>query len=348
MEMDPTLFQSCPAHDVSATLPFCKMFGKHSLDDDEDVSTAPGSTNGSPENRLGSVSFGVGEDQATVSAYLSQSCEQEGDYLTNPSPPQCLFGTVDAEAAGKEEDFSADDGENVDEEEETGACEEAEFSLDGRLATIKRWRSFRRQQDAMSQFPPGQLQSPAALAPPGFDTRAEESAPPRFAGALAPPGFSNSTQDTSTWESPASLHVDVGRLVETAPPWLEVQIRELSLAALQVDAWQALLHPEPDDPQWQLLALVCCRGLVGFGTYALFEEVGKHGNLVMSVHHVVVASTHRGRGCGRRIVAELQAKAKSAGAWAVKLYSTPSAVRFYEHLGFKVVGPNQLMELHLA
>mmetsp|Transcript_81645 Transcript_81645/g.134941 ORF Transcript_81645/g.134941 Transcript_81645/m.134941 type:complete len:93 (+) Transcript_81645:725-1003(+) len=62
----------------------------------------------------------------------------------------------------------------------------------------------------------------------------------------------------------------------------------------------------------------------------------------------VGGSEHRGTGQGRRLVEELSAKACSAGAWAVKLYSTRSAVGFYKRLGFQVIGPNQLMEKRLV
>merc|ERR1719155_415861 len=48
--------------------------------------------------------------------------------------------TEEVHGAWSSQEESTEDGED---EEEEGAREEAEFSLDGRLATMKKWRRFR-------------------------------------------------------------------------------------------------------------------------------------------------------------------------------------------------------------
>jgi GNAT superfamily N-acetyltransferase len=126
--------------------------------------------------------------------------------------------------------------------------------------------------------------------------------------------------------------------------WLEDQIRALSREALGVDAWESLANPSPDDPEWQLLALVGRGCFVGFSTYAFFEE---GPGSIMSVHHLLISKTYRGLGCGHKLVTELFQRAEDVGAWAVKLFSRPDAIEFYKKVGFSIVGESDLMEYRL-
>lgn len=230
-----------------------------------------------------------------------------------------------------------------DDEQEEGADEESEFSLDGRLATMKRWRAYRAKvahTSTTTEPKPGFL----PRGPPGF-------APAHHEVASANSGSScqgGCMQPEQCHLNPASLNimrVEASRLMETGMPWLQQQIRSLSMDALKVDAWEALANPLPEDPEWQLLALVGCGSFVGFGTYAFFDEgLGT----VMSVHHLAIAETCRGMGCGRKLLQDLSCRAQAHGAWAIKLHSRPEAVKFYERAGFSEVGANHLMELRLS
>jgi len=144
--------------------------------------------------------------------------------------------------------------------------------------------------------------------------------------------------------APRALNIPASTLKEAAPAWLQQAIKTLSIEALEADAWDALCNPDPEDPEWNLLALVGPGGLVGFCTFAFFEE---GPGVIMSVHHLVIAHSCRGVGFGRILLADLLHQAREHGAWAVKLYSKSDAVGFYEKEGFELAGPNFLMELRL-
>lgn len=281
--------------------------------DAQDVDKDPLKTDGSPVSS---------DTSTTVGSALSDTCsegdEAEGDWLSQDESPE--------------------------DEEEEGAKEEAEFSLDGRLATLKRWRRFQ----ALGLQPEPMLQqSGPALSSDGM------------AKLLAPPGLCGMSCDNAPVTKPQPhtpagldfnlLNINGALLMQTRMPGLEEQIRLLSQRALGVDTWEALLRPEPEDPDWQLLALVGKDCLAGFSTYAFFPEDQDNGStgLIMSIHHVVVDELLRGTGHGSRMLKDLLSRARIANAWAVKLYSKPLAVGFYERLGFKLVGPDLLMELRL-
>jgi GNAT superfamily N-acetyltransferase len=270
-----------------------------------------------------------------------------------------------------------DESESVSDEEEEGADEEAEFSLDGRLATIKRWRAFRAREaqahaesvvegcEEFSIYASSSLALPPCT-PPGLPCASSSSSlalpactPPGLLcassrpPALGPPGLHGATDEAEA-RSEEEDHLDVtslsiirieaSRLMESGVLWLEQQIRALSREALGVDAWESLSNPSPDDPEWQMLALVGKGCFVGFCTYAFFEEdVGS----IMSVHHLLISKNYRGKGCGHRLVMELFQKAQDDGAWAVKLYSRPDAIEFYRRFGFSLVGAGDLMEYRL-
>eukprot|EP00931_Biecheleriopsis_adriatica_P119779 TRINITY_DN94971_c0_g1_i1.p1 TRINITY_DN94971_c0_g1~~TRINITY_DN94971_c0_g1_i1.p1 ORF type:complete len:333 (+),score=82.56 TRINITY_DN94971_c0_g1_i1:37-999(+) len=237
-------------------------------------------------------------------------------------------------------------------DQDLSADEEAEFSLDARLASAKRWRGFRSQMTALACGPPG-LTLPTGLSPPGLVPSART--PPGLPLRQVPCGPPGLAPETSVGkqghradkfeDGQQMLTVGAARLVQTAPSWLEHQIRAISLEALEVDAWKQLAEPEPDDPEWQLVALVGSCRLVGFATYAFFEE---GPGSIMSVHHVAISQSFRGMGFGRRLLAELLRRARQKGAWAVKLFSKPAAVAFYERAGFSVIGPDLLMELRMS
>lgn len=321
---DPAIPLTLKHHDLAFS---CKGLQACSADD-EDASTAYDSAQSSTES------------STLFFADLGPEVTADDSATNWTKSPGWVFSFGDAEDATSEV-----------EEEEVGAREEAEFSLDGRLATMKRWRGFHRQQETACIGPPGiaaaGVRCAARFGAPGIVSFTDEAVLPSPA-LLAPPGFNACAEEPATKESASLLHIDAGRLLETSPPWLEAQIRRLSSSALDTDTWEALLHPEPDDPRWQLLASVHCSGLIGFATYAFFEEVSECGRLIMSVQHVVVGPMHRGVGQGRRLLEELSAKACSVGAWGMKLYSKRSAVGFYERLGFQVIGPNHLMEKRLV
>jgi len=206
-------------------------------------------------------------------------------------------------AVGSEAACSDEEDIDLEEQDQNDEDVEEELSLDARLATLKRWRSF--------ALPPG----------------------------LAPPGLMQGPKRT-----PSTMTIGARLLPAIAPAWLKDEIRQLSLLSLEVDAWQHLVEPDPEDPEWQLMALIDSGGLVGFSTYAFFDE---GPGQIMSVHHVVVSAACRNMGWGRKLVADLVKRAEDAGAWAVKLYSRSEAVSFYTRVGFSVIGPNFLMEKRL-
>jgi GNAT superfamily N-acetyltransferase len=145
------------------------------------------------------------------------------------------------------------------------------------------------------------------------------------------------------------LNITSALLTQSQMPGLEQQIRLLSQRALGADTWEAFLEPEQGDPEWQLLTLVGRDCLAGFAKYAFFEEEcdDEREGMIMSIHHIVVDEALRGRGHGGVLLEDLLARARSSGAWAVKLYSTPAAVGFYERFGFKLIGADRLMERRL-
>jgi len=150
------------------------------------------------------------------------------------------------------------------------------------------------------------------------------------------------------------LSMSASLLPQSSVIELESRIRLLSQHALGVDAWEDLLEPETGDPEWHLLALMGKEFLAGFSTYAFFPEDCDDGSsgLIMSVHHMVAAKVFRGMGHGRTMLEDLLARARSANAWAVKLFSKPAAVGFYERMGFKLAGyenedGDHLMEVRL-
>ena len=190
----------------------------------------------------------------------------------------------------------------VQNEEEAGASEEAEFSLDGRLASLKRWRSFRARylplaEDLSPRVVAASMEVPCIgtrmqVSTPYTETAEEatERAGTAIAGpltsvepTLSMPGLppsQHSPTNIDSWQGlvpeispppgimppapvssadvfiPTLLKVDVSLLLDTALPGLEGQIRNLSQNSLGVDTWETLLHPEPGDPEWQLVALV--------------------------------------------------------------------------------------------
>lgn len=248
--------------------------------------------------------------------------------------------------------------ECTDIEEEEGAREEAEFSLDGRLANMKRWRRFkalRGETVSGSEVQTDQISAPAPSRSLGsiFGPQGALKLPP-------PPGLCGAsdteadTQSAPQVSTPQELdfkllNIDGSLLLQTQMPELVEQIRVLSQQALGVDTWEALLNPEPGDPEWQLLALVGPGFLAGFSKYAFFQEDCNDGSegTIMSIHHVVVDEALRGMGHGRTMLVDLLNRAQAANAWAIKLYSTPAAVGFYERLGFQIIGPDRLMEKRL-
>lgn len=286
-------------------------------------------------------------------------------------------------------------------EEEEGAQEESEFSLDGRLASIKRWRRFQALQQetgtgtsmAVSSIVPASVcdtplpahldtQVPPLSAqaltqahavdhccsmpvevqltfPPGLGelqrTRPErEFPPPPGLSCAAAPMQASVPLPTPSQISFNLLNMSASLLSQSSVPGLEGRIRLLSQHALGLDALEALLEPEPDDPEWHLLALVGKEFLAGFSTYAFFPEDCDDGSsgLIMSIHHVVAAKVFRGMGHGRTMLEDLLARARSANAWAVKLFSKPTAVGFYERMGFNLAGyenedGDHLMEVRL-
>lgn len=77
---------------------------------------------------------------------------------------------------------------------------------------------------------------------------------------------------------------------------------------------------------------------VGFGVASLKSE-GLH------LHRIVIASSHQGRGLGRRLICEIGRAAQRHGVeqvtLKVALHNTP-AIAFYEKLGFRVRGQTKL------
>mmetsp|Transcript_54008 Transcript_54008/g.96721 ORF Transcript_54008/g.96721 Transcript_54008/m.96721 type:complete len:245 (+) Transcript_54008:62-796(+) len=243
---------------------------------------------------------------------MAATCEVLREVLKKPEGSLGRFSAwIDDSATCSTEDLSttgesepASSDEEYPNEKLDEEDVEEELSLDARLATAKRWRRFR-------------------AAPPG----------------LAPPGL----KQGPAIRTPRMLIIGASALL-IAPNWLKEEIQQLSLSSLEVDAWQQLLEPDPEDPEWQLLSLVDGSGLLGFCTYAFFEE---GPGQIMSVHHVVISQACRGMGWGRKLLADLLRRAEDAGAWAVKLFSRSEAVGFYEKEGFSVVGSNLLMEKRL-
>eukprot|EP00930_Biecheleria_cincta_P038822 TRINITY_DN2668_c0_g1_i1.p1 TRINITY_DN2668_c0_g1~~TRINITY_DN2668_c0_g1_i1.p1 ORF type:complete len:336 (+),score=58.39 TRINITY_DN2668_c0_g1_i1:57-1064(+) len=267
--------------------------------------------------------------------------------------------------------FGTTEREDTDQSTQEDSGEEAEFSLDARLLSKKRWRSFRQCNSSYPasrcDVPPG-LAAPVLASPPGLVQDAPGLHPPsapasppglvQDAPCLRPPsapGLKPSIVNREASRAPAeptlplplatrALKIPASTLM-AAPAWLQQAIKKLSLDALEVDAWEALCNPDPEDPEWNLLVLVGPGGLVGFCTFAFFAE---GPGIIMSVHHLVIAHSCRGVGFGRTLLTDLLHQACEHGAWAVKLYSKSDAVGFYEKEGFNLAGPNFLMELRLT
>jgi len=311
----------------------------------------------------------VFEDLSTVAGSDISSADDSSCYGEDASPQSMtdtspLFFHHDRYLSAINEDIlqscSEDDSEGLpyDDEEEEGADEEAEFSLDGRLATIKRWRAFRAReaqanaQDLINDCEDQSMlvSSPNAFlpcTPPGLLSTSSPTP------TLGPPGLLEANDEAEA-ASALRCHLEVGslgiirieasRLMDSGVLWLEQQIRVLSREALGVDAWEQLANPSPDDPEWQLLALVGKGCIVGFCTYAFFEE---GPGSIMSVHHLLISEHYRGMGCGHKLVMDLFQRAQDVNAWAVKLYSRLDAIEFYKKFGFSSVGTDDLMEYRL-
>lgn len=303
------------------------------------------------------LSTAIGSDTSS-----SADCSEHGE---NAEP--LTFPGAEEGAHGFIEDDEQD-------EEEEGTDEENEFSLDGRLATMKRWRAYRaKMADSIVDIDQPLVASAPYMMSSSLEDSSEDeeqhetqafgsidncegsgrdcqaTVPCRPPGLMShcPPGLNACEPQSRVSICPESISfmkVEAKRLVEAPVPWLEREIRCLSMEALGEDIWDVLAKPLPEDPDWQLLALMSAGRLVGFCTYAFFDdEVG----CVMSVHHLAIAMNCRGSGCGRRLITSLQQRAQADNAWAIKLHSKPEAIGFYERMGFSLVGPNDLMELHL-
>jgi GNAT superfamily N-acetyltransferase len=287
------------------------------------------------------VSTAVGSDTSSVH---EESCQGEVHHDVTRVHGADATDVWSEEIANsrcvKNEVQELSDHSPYDDEQEEGADEECEFSLDGRLATMKRWRAYRARMEApvamLESSPTGVLwHGPPGLAPCQNDV----------SGASTNPAASGSQEQCRV--NPHSLSVmkvEAGRLLENTIPWLQQQISTLSLEALKVDTWEALANTLPEDPEWQLVALIGCERLVGFCTYAFFDD--GHGS-VMSVHHFVISAVCRGMGCGRKLVAEISHRAEAHGAYAIRLHSKPEALEFYVKMEFVEIGCDHLMELPL-
>lgn len=291
---------------------------------------------------------------------------QSPDATTSPSKSiDCTLELEDLSTTAGSEFLNVDDlGFGAIEREDTeqsiqeDSGEETEFGLDARLLSKKRWHSFRESINPVFRraVPPGLqhcMAAPGLASPPGLVHDAPGLHPPSapglkpFVGLIDGQSSIDPVKPTPAVPAlaPRALKFSASALMESAPAWLQQAIKTLSLQALEVDAWEALCSPDPEDPEWNLLALVGPSGLVGFCTFAFFPE---GPGIIMSVHHLVIADSCRGVGFGRTLLADLLHRARKHGAWAVKLYSRSDAVGFYEKEGFGLAGPNFLMELRLT
>lgn len=282
---------------------------------------------------------------------------------------QLTYDEMSTTVGSTMESWDADDGERdlsciwsshelecTDNEEEEGAREEAEFSLDGRISSMKRWRRFQALRGATcsgSEVQKDKISAPCRSLSSIFGLQGAVKLPP-------PPGLcgdSDAAADSQSHSQSSApneldfklLNIDESLLMQARMPELVEQIRLLSQRALGVDTWDAFLNPEPGDPEWQMLALVGKDYLAGFSKYAFFKEDCNDGSegTIMSIHHVVVDEAVRGMGHGRTMLIDLVNRARTVDAWAIKLYSTPAAVGFYERMGFELIGPDRLMEKSL-
>ncbi len=74
---------------------------------------------------------------------------------------------------------------------------------------------------------------------------------------------------------------------------------------------------------------------LGFSTFA--------ARPLINVHDLAVVPTHRGRGVGRRLLEEVEAKARTLGCCKITLEvkeDNTRAQRLYQKMGFKGINPN--------
>merc|ERR1740121_2140996 len=107
------------------------------------------------------------------------------------------------------------------------------------------------------------------------------------------------------------------------------QARELSVSAFGEDCLQEVTKKSG----WKLSLLVSddLTVLCGF-------IVAKVTNGLLSIAHIAVPAEFRGQGFGKMIMEDLMKAAKKQGdVYDVCLSSLPTAVKFYQRLGFKAI-----------